>query len=98
MALLIARNYQRILYKKVLENRAKTVPFISTYNLLWFSYSFKKGRFFIKGAAIAPIAPLQLCNRNMNEPCRTSVMELFFEYSQRLNVTKNIRTTCLTGS
>ena len=60
MALLIARNCQRIIYNKVLENRVKTsLPSISTYNLLWNLFSFKRGRFFLEGRSIAPNAPPQ---------------------------------------
>ena len=57
--LLVLLNYQRIIYNKVFENSSKTnVSFISTYNLLWFSYSFKKGRLFLEGGVIATNTPL----------------------------------------
>ena len=57
--LLVLLNYQRIIYNKVFENSTKTnVSFISTYNLLWFSYSFKKGRLFLEGGVIVTNTPL----------------------------------------
>ena len=59
----IVKNHCQIIYNKVLKNRAKTgVPFISIYNLLWFSYSFKKDRFILDGGVIAPNAAPQLCH------------------------------------
>ena len=48
IALVIARNHERIICKKVLESRAKSgIPFISTYDLLWFLYPFNRVDFFL---------------------------------------------------
>ena len=64
MELLVLLNYKRIIYNKVFENSTKTnVSFISTYNLLWFWYSFKKGRLFLEGGVIATNAPLSYATR-----------------------------------
>ena len=67
MALVIARNHERIICKKVLESRAKSgIPFISTYDLLWFLYPFNRVDFFLNAVRWHPTHPFSYATDYQN--------------------------------